>query len=120
MEDQLPTTIKENAAQLKTFHESLASHKRQEAYFKCLIGRNLIRLKQVSGKKGAKLVEFVQQFLPRYFGRSDIYFMMELHKLADVYKKLMYVTVGTGILKNRFKTVKWLMEDEPEFWQDID
>jgi hypothetical protein len=43
------------------------------------------------------------------YSKSTIYFLMNLHDLALIYNRLMYVTIGIGELKSRFALVKKLV-----------
>ena len=44
---------------------------------------------------------------------------MSLHDLALKFNKLMYVLIGIGILKAKFRTVKQLLRENEEFWRDV-
>jgi hypothetical protein len=43
---------------------------------------------------------------------------MNLHDLAMIYNRLMYVTIGIGELKSRFALVRKLVAAEPDFWKN--
>jgi hypothetical protein len=117
--EQLPDEADERAKQLREFHAALKSNERQETYIKCLMGRNLLEIKNSSRMKGKQFIDYVRRYLPKLYGQSDIYFMMNLYKLADEYNALMYVTLGTGILKSRLKQVEEVLRKEPDFWKQI-
>jgi hypothetical protein len=117
--EQLPAETDKRAEQLREFHAALKSNERQETYIKCLMGRNLLEIKNSSHMKGKQFIDYVTPYLPKHYGRSDIYFMMNLYKLADEYNALMYVTLGTGVLKSRLKQVEEVLRKEPDFWKHI-
>ena len=81
-DDELPSDVHLQEQQLKEFQAALETNKQKETYFKCLMGRNLQKIKDSTGKRGKKFVEYAQQFLPKSYERTEIYFMMNLHDLA--------------------------------------
>ena len=83
------------------------------------MGRNLQKIKDSTGKRGKKFVEYAQQFLPKSYERTEIYFMMNLHDLAMKYNRLMYVTIGVGILKSRLKLIKELLSKNEVYWKSV-
>jgi len=115
-DDSLPTDEKAVAQQMKEFDAAISSSSRQKIYIYCLIGRNLAKLK--GGKKGKKFIEFVHGYLPaKQYSKSQIYFLMSLHELALEYNKLMYVSIGIGVLKSKFRIVKQLLGEDEQFWR---
>jgi hypothetical protein len=40
------------------------------------------------------------------YKKSEIYFMIDLYDEAEKFNRLMYVTIGVGVLKSEFKLVK--------------
>ena len=117
-DDSLPTEEVKVAQQMKQFDAAVSSSSRQKTYIYCLIGRNLTELKR--GKKGKKFIEFVHHFLPAsHYSRSQIYFLMNLHDLALKYNKLMYVSIGIGILKSKYRIVKQLLGENEDFWSRV-
>jgi len=114
--DSLPALESAVAQQMKEFDAAISSSSRQKIYIYCLIGRNLAKLK--GGKKGQKFIEFVHHYLPaKHYSRSQIYFLIQLYELAMDYNKLMYVTIGIGILKSKFRIVKELLGENKDFWR---
>ena len=117
-QDTTETDPEKLIKQLKEYEAAIESNKQTEIYMKCMIGRNL-KLIQKKKKKGAVFINFVKKHLTSY-SQSMIYFLMKLYDLATVYSRLMYVTLGIGVLKTKFKLVEELLEEEPDFWQNID
>jgi len=106
----------EQAEQLKEFNAAIYSNSRQKTYHYCLIGRNLSVLKK--GKKRKKFIEYVQSYLPaEQHSRCQIYFLMDLYDLATTYNRLMYVTLGIGIMKSKFRLVKQTVREDEAFWK---
>jgi hypothetical protein len=83
------------------------------------MGRNLLEIKNSSHMTGKQFINYVTQYLPKHYGRSDIYFMVNLNKLAEKFNALMYFTLGTGVLKSRLKQVEQVLRKEPDFWKHI-
>ena len=100
--------------QIKELDAAIESNKQQEIYMKCLIGKNFKLIQRNRGKK--TFISFIQKDISTY-SRSTIYFLMNLHDLALIYNRLMYVTIGIGELKSRFALVKKLVAAEPDFWK---
>ena len=119
LDDKLPNDMTKKLEQLKELSVNARSSKQQETYIKCLMGRNLVAIKEQTFLKGKKLVDHVQPYLPTSYGRSEVYFLISLHKLAIDYNRLMYVSCGTGVLKSKLKLVKRVMESDRVFWANI-
>jgi len=65
-----------------------------------------------------KLIDFVQHYLPaKHYSRSQIYFLIDLYKVAQEYSQIMFVTLGIGVLKTKFRYVKLALAADKEFWQ---
>jgi len=113
--DQLPTTDKDIAIQMKNINKSIDVNNCNKMYNYCLIGRNLKELKK--SRKGKEFITFVKNYLPsKNYGRSYIYFLIDLYEFASIRKKLMYVTVGINIIRSKFKIVKEMIETEASIW----
>jgi predicted metal-dependent hydrolase len=117
IDDNMPTGEVAQAQQLQEYTANLETHKQQQTYIKCLMGRNLAHIKKSSGKHGKDFVENVQKFLPASYCRSEIYFMINLYELSEEYNKLRCVTVGVGRLKSKFSWVKDILKEDPVFWK---
>jgi hypothetical protein len=112
-DDAEPTTLEQLVRQSTEFEEAISSNKQTEIYFKCLIGRNIKAIKDRKGTK--KWAAYVKQHIK--YSRSMSYFLMELHELTLTYNRLMYVSIGIGVLKTKFKMVKEIIQLEPAFWK---
>ena len=117
-QDTVLTDPEKLIEQLQEYEAAIESNKQNEIFMKCMIGRNLTLI-QKKKKKGAVFIEFVTKHLTSY-SQSMIYFLMKLYNLTSVYNRLMYVTIGIGVLKTKFKLVEELVEEEPDFWKNID
>lgn len=119
--DILPDTPEKLAEQLLEFHAAIYSSKQNETYMKCLMGRNLLKIQEGSGKKGVDLINFVQKHMTEY-KQSEIYFMMKLYKLCLSYPRMSQVTIGTGILKSKLSVIQKLIETkkEEDYWKSVD
>jgi len=115
-----PSTTTGLAEQLKEYHSNIKSSKHLEVYLKCLMGRNLCEIHNSYKSKGRKanFMKFVKSNLTTY-SDSEIYFMMKLHKLSEEFPRLMYVTLGTGVLKSKLKWVEQVMREDKVFWDNI-
>ena len=102
--------------QLKEYHAAICSNSSNTTYAYCLIGRNLAALKM----KHKDLVRFVQLHLPAtQYSSSQIYFLIKLYNFAQTYNKLMYVTIGIGELKSKFKMVMEVIEGDSDWWKKV-
>jgi len=111
--DKLPKTPQEISEQLTEINKVIMSQKQNSIYGYCLIGRNLAAL----GLKGKELINSAHQYLPAtHYGRSQIYFLMNLYELAMKYNKLSRVSIGIGELKTKFKLVRELMQENDRDW----
>lgn len=119
IDDSLPEDTDSIVRQLDEFQANLKTHKKKENYIKCLMGRNLLKIKDSTKLKGEKFVKHAKTLLPRSYERSEIYFMMNLHSLAETYNRLMYVTMGTGRLKSNLKLITKLLKDNAEYWKSV-
>jgi len=117
IDEEKPKTTEEKAKQLEEYAKTILSKKRQHTYIKCLMGRNLVDIKKETGLKGKKFLNHVHKYLPNSYSKSEIHFMMNLHDLSLSFNKLMFVTLGTGMLKSNFKLVRQVMEADVVFWQ---
>ena len=118
--DNMPTDTAGQTKQLKQLEAYLGSHKQCLTYIKCLMGRNMQKIKESRDKKkGTDFVLYVQEFLPKSYKKTEIYFMIDLHKVAQEYNRLMYVTIPTSILKTNFKLVKKLLKDNADYWKAV-
>jgi len=116
--DSLPTNESNVVQQIKEFNAAISSSSRQRKYIYCLTG-NLTRLKH-GKKRQLKFIEFVHRYLPaKHYSRSQIYFLMSLHKLALKYNKLVYVSISNDTLKSKFRIVKQLLDENEEFWRHV-
>jgi len=116
-DDSLPNTEREVAEQMAAFNAAIGSNSRLNTYNYCMIGRNLGELLK-GGKRGKKLIDFVQHYLPaKHYSGSQIYFLIDLYKVAQEYSQLMFVTLGIGVLKTKFRYVKLALTNDKEFWQ---
>ena len=103
--EQLAEQLKE---QLKEFHAAIDSNKQNETYMKCLMGRNLLKIQQITGKRGVGFISFVQkQIQITKYKQSEIYFMMKLHALSEKYPRL------------RLGKIEKLMGNEKSFWESM-
>ena len=122
LDQPVPTKSEEMIEQMKEFDAAITSNKHLEIYMKCLIGRNLrllsARKSGTKGKKGVEFIRSVQEKLTAY-SPSQIYFLMNLYELSMQYNRLMYVTIGIGVLKSKFKLVKQIVSGEPDYWKNI-
>lgn len=104
--------------QLKEYHAAICSNSSNSTYAYCLIGRNLAALRQ--NMKHKDLVRFVQLHLPATkYSSSQIYFLIKLYDFAQTYNKLMYVTIGIGELKSKFKIVREVIEGDSDWWKKV-
>ena len=105
-----------NTDQLKEYHAAICSNSANSTYAYCLIGRNLTELRKKMKHKD--LVRFVQLYLPAtQYSSSQIYFLIQLHDFALKYNKLMYVTIGIGELKSKFKMVREVIQEDKVWWK---
>jgi hypothetical protein len=74
----LPSTPEGREKQLEEFQASIQSNKRMETYIYCLIGRNLQKIKEDTGKKGKDFMQHVQHLTLTPYEKSKIYFMIDL------------------------------------------
>ena len=119
-DDNPPATTEQLAEQLKEFHAAIDSNKQNETYMKCLMGRNLLKIQQITGKRGVGFISFVQkQIQITKYKQSEIYFMMKLHALSEKYPRLRLVTIGSGTLKSRLGKIEKLMGNEKRFWESM-
>jgi hypothetical protein len=110
--DQQLQAVEDVGKQLQHFHSSLSAQKQCETYIKCLMGRNLTQMRVSTKMKGQQFVQHVQQYLPKSYSKSEMYFLMDLHKTAVEYHRLMYVTIPMSELKSKFNLVKQLLSDK--------
>ena len=102
--------------QLKEYDAAICSNSSNSTYAYCLIGRNLTELRKKMKHKD--LVRFVQLYLPAtQYSSSQIYFLIQLHDFALKYNKLMYVTIGIGELKSKFKMVREVIQEDKVWWK---
>ena len=118
-DESLPDTTDKLAEQLKEFHAAIHSSKRNEIYMKSLMGRNITKIQAETGMKGAKFITFVQGHLTDY-KQSEIYFMMKFNTLCELYPRLSYVTIGSGILKSKLKMIEKLLKRENTYWRNVE
>ena len=118
-DESLPDTPEKLAEQLREFHAAIHSGKRHETYMKCLMGRNLSKIQNETGKKGSDFITYVKQHLTDYC-QSEIYFMMKLYDVCLLYPRLSQVTIGTGILKSKLGIITKLMEKDTIYWQSVE
>jgi hypothetical protein len=126
--DSTPSKTEKIIEQMQEFDKAIQSKIREEVYMKTLTGRNIrllykrkMRTKGNKRKKGEKeetFIDFVKKHIP--YSKSQIYFLMDLYELCEVYPRLSYVTIGIGVLKTKFKLVKKLVKDESIYWKNTD
>jgi len=64
------------------------------------------------------MIDFVQHYLlVKHYSRSQIYFFIDLYKVAQEYSQLMFVTLGINVLKTKFRYVKLALAADKKFWQ---
>jgi hypothetical protein len=105
---------------IKEMDAAIASNKQIEIQMKCEIGQSFKLLEtKKKGKKSKSFIPFIQTHISTY-SRSQIYFLINLHELVSKYNRLLYVTIGIGVLKSKFRLVKKLVKADPVFWNHID
>ena len=106
----------EIANQMKDLNMAIDSKKRQSIFHYTLMGRIM---EAVQKRKGNNFIQYCHQYLPKEsYSRSQIYFLIKLHKVALTYCKLIRVSVPIGTLKSKFKLVEQLCEEEKDYWMD--
>ena len=97
----------------------MKSNKQQQTYIKCLIGRNLQHIKESTGLRGKQFTTYVQQYLPKSYSRSQIYFLLDLYAVVSEYNRLAYVAIDTRTLKSQFRLVKKLLASDATYWKSV-
>ena len=112
----LPASLNEIANQMKDLNMAIDSKKRQSIFHYTLMGRIM---EAVQKRKGKNFIQYCHQYLPEEsYSRSQIYFLIKLHKVALTYCKLIRVSVPIGVLKSKFKLVEQLCQEEKDYWMD--
>jgi len=115
-DDSMPSEPSAILEQIKEFHSAANYNNRQTVYMHCLMGRNLDALKK-NKAEDKDFIADVQKKLPKEYSRSQIYFLIDLHKLANVYNNIMFLSFPIGQLKSKFSLVKQLVRRDKDFWK---
>jgi hypothetical protein len=117
VDDRQPGNLNETCEQLEELHANLKSHKRMQTYIKCLMGRNLLSIKKITQKKGTDFITYAHQYIPKTYSKSEIHFMINLHKLSEEYPRISFISLPIRKLKTQFKLIKKLVIKESEYWK---
>ena len=85
-----------------------------------MIGRNLHHIKESTSLRGKQFTTYVQQYLPKSYSRSQIYFLMDLYTVVSEYNRLAYVTIETRTLRSDFRLVKKLLASDATYWKSVE
>jgi len=114
-DDSMPSEPSGIIEQIREFHSAANYSNRRTVYMHCLMGRNLNALKDMA--EGKDFIHDVQEKLPKEYSRSQIYFLIDLHKLATEYNNIMFLSFPIGKLKSKFSLVKQLVHQDEDFWK---
>ena len=107
--------------QLKMFLNVIKGLQSKQMYYYCLIGRNMMQLKEDHKHDNKKLDKFLEQLdFKKGNSTSNRDFFIDYYKLTLEYNKLMYVTMPYSNIKNKFGMLKDRIKNDKEFvWKTV-
>ena len=119
-----PDSTEDLLEQLKEYQFNAISINNLSIFLACMMGRNLDIIHQRYKDMNIPIKKFladVHTYLPdKQFSKGQIYFLINLFKLANEYNKVMYISANImGHLKTRFASFSQLVKADGEWWKGV-
>lgn len=116
-DDSLPDTVEDIECQLQDYHTKYRHYESRAVFIKCMMGRNMLEIRRKTGLKGKRLTVRIREILPDcVLSNSELYFLMKLYKVTETYSRLAHVTVDVSLLKNKFRIISKILEEDETHW----
>ena len=96
---------------LQELEKAIVGSRRRIVYFSCLQGEVLKRLKDITGKKMHQILKLTP------YSQSQVYFLINMHKLSQDYSRIMYSSLPIQFFKNNLKTIISICESDATKFQ---